>query len=359
MGLESEHTNQLLPKITNLTQEELADWAVSIGQKPFRATQLFQWIYFHQADSWEKMTNLSKAFRQTLPKHFSLTRPTIIKKQSADDGTIKILQKLDDDLEVESVLLVHDDHYTACISTQVGCAMACKFCLTAEMGLKRNLTAGEIVDQILNLNSLLPEGETIRNIVYMGMGEPFHNYENTIKSLDILLNTHGFNYSSRRITVSTSGIIPGIRKFGKESTKANLAISLNGVTQEARAKLMPVSKRYSLEELMQACREFPREARKRITFEYILMKDLTDSLNSAKALVKLLHGTKSKINLIVYNENPSLEFKSPSQASVKQFQQYLLDHGLIATLRASKGQGISAACGQLATDAKKQPTCAS
>lgn len=322
---------------------------MSVGQKPFRATQLFQWLYLHRADSWDLMSNLSQAFRQLLAKSFRIERIRIVNRQTAADGTIKILQCLDDGYEIESVLLQHEDHHTVCISTQVGCAMGCKFCLTAGMGLKRNLTVGEIVDQVLNLYTLLPEGGSIRNIVYMGMGEPFHNYENTIKSLTVFLNGHGFNFSSRRITISTSGIIPGIERFALESDKANLAISLNGVTQEARKKLMPISKRYALEDLIQACKNFPTESRKRITFEYILLKDVTDSLQSAKALVKLLHGTKSKVNLIVYNENPNLEFKAPEEITVRQFQQYLLDHGLIATLRSSKGQGISAACGQLAT----------
>ncbi len=333
---------------------ELSDWAVSAGEKKFRAQQLYQWLYLHKADSWESMSNLSKKFRELLAKSFRLERIKIVNQQSASDGTIKILQQLEDGQEIESVLLVHDDHYTVCISTQVGCAMGCKFCLTAGMGLKRNLTAGEIVEQVLNLWSLLPPGESIRNIVYMGMGEPFHNYDNTLKSLNIFLNDHGFNFSSRRITVSTSGIIPGIERFARETDKANLAISLNGVTQEARKKLMPISKRYTLEDLMAACRNFPQETRKRITFEYILMKGLTDSLQSARQLVKLLHGTKSKINLIVYNENPDLAFKSPDQEAVKRFQQYLLDHGLVVTLRSSKGQGISAACGQLATSKKKK-----
>ncbi len=341
--------SQEFTRITDFTREELADWAVSIGQKPFRAVQLFQWLYLHKINTWDEMFNLSKSFRSKLAQSFSLDRIPVIGQKTAADGTVKILQELNDGYCIESVLLPHNDHYTVCISTQVGCAMACRFCMTADMGLKRNLTAGEIVDQVFNLQSLLPEGENIRNIVYMGMGEPFHNYENTIKSLTIFLDTHGFNFSSRRITISTSGIIPGIKKFANEDVKANLAISLNGVTQEARKKLMPVSKRYSLEELMQVCREFPKDTRSRITFEYILMKDITDSKASAKKLVKLLHGTKSKVNLIPYNENPHFDFKAPGKRTVKEFQQYLLDHGIIATLRISKGQGISAACGQLAT----------
>jgi len=282
-----------------------------------------------------------------------LNRIEIIKQEIAKDGTIKIAQKLADDYQIESVLMNHDDHYTLCISTQVGCAMACKFCLTAQMGFKRNLSPGEIIDQLLNAYQFIPADKRIRNIVYMGMGEPFNNYDNTIKSLEIFLNPSGLNFSSRRITVSTSGVIPGIIRFGQEKeVKTNLAISLNGVTQESRKKLMPISKRYQLEDLIAACRDFPTESRKRITFEYILMDGLTDSIASAKQLVKLLHGTKSKVNLIPYNENEALDFKSSSENSIKAFQQYLIDHGLIVTLRRSKGQGISAACGQLATQKK-------
>ncbi|MFH2130699.1 MAG: 23S rRNA (adenine(2503)-C(2))-methyltransferase RlmN, partial [bacterium] len=230
------------------------------------------------------------------------------------------------------------------------------FCLTAKMGLKRNLTPGEIVEQVLNAQSLLPAGKTLRNIVYMGMGEPFHNYDNTIHSLKILLNPHGFDFSARRITVSTSGIVPGIERFAGESDlQVNLAISLNGVTQEARQKLMPVSRRYSLEELIETCKRFPVESRKRITFEYILMGGLTDSMASARKLVKLLHGIKAKVNLIPFNEHALLPYKSSEPETARQFQQYLLDHGILATMRVSRGQGISAACGQLATEAPARP----
>jgi 23S rRNA (adenine2503-C2)-methyltransferase len=352
-ALSSPDSQSSLPKITSFSLVELAEWVEKAGQKPFRAKQLFQWLYVHKAGSLEEMSNLSKGFRERLSREFTIDRIRIVDRKEAADGTIKILQQLEDGYEIESVLLKHDDHYTVCISTQVGCAMACKFCLTASMGLKRNLVPGEIVEQVLNLSTLLPEGKQIRNIVYMGMGEPFHNYENTLKSLNIFLDDHGFNFSSRRITVSTSGIVPGIRRFAEEVDKVNLAISLNGVTQEARERLMPVSKRYSLEALIQACKEFPSETRKRITFEYILMRGVTDSMTSAKKLVSLLHGIKGKVNLIAYNENPDLEFKSPDAKTVKKFQQYLLDHGLIATLRSSKGQGISAACGQLATRKKR------
>lgn len=341
------------PKITDLTEEQLKAWTAEVGEKPFRAKQLFQWLYLHKAKTLDEMKNIPKVYKQKIEAAFIIERAPIINQVVAPDGTIKFLQEMRDGSKIESVLMRHEDHNTVCISTQVGCGMGCKFCCTAKMGLTRNLTAGEIVDQVLNAESLLPKGQRVRNIVYMGMGEPFHNYENTITALDTFLNPAGLNLSSRRITISTCGVLEGIERFAKEEVKANLAISLNGVTQEARAELMPISRRHSLEELIKTCQNFPTEARQKITFEYILMKDLTDSMASAKALVKLMHGIKSKVNLIPYNENPTLNFKSPSMTRVREFQQYLLDHGVIATLRISKGQGISAACGQLATESKK------
>lgn len=344
-------------KITDQSEADLRRWAEENGEKSFRAVQLFQWLYLHRVSEWEEMKNISKKFLKKAAGRYSLKRIPIVEKQTATDGTVKMLQELDDGHHIESVLLNHGDHYTVCISTQVGCAMGCKFCLTARMGLQRNLTPGEIVEQVLNAQSLLPEGKTLRNIVYMGMGEPFHNYDNTIHSLKIFLNPHGFNFSARRITVSTSGIVPGIERFARErDVRVNLAISLNGVTQEARKELMPVSRRYSLDELIESCRRFPKESRKRITFEYILMGGLTDSLASARQLVKLLHGIKSKVNLIPYNDHSELPYRSPTPDAIRKFQQYLLDHGILATMRVSRGQGISAACGQLATEATARPS---
>lgn len=338
-------------KITDLTRDDFIQWVAENGEKSFRANQIFQWVYLHKIKNWEEMKNVSKKIRNKLAGQFSLETIPIIGKTVAPDGTIKFLQELKDGYKIESVLLKQEDRYTVCISTQVGCAMGCKFCLTATMGFKRNLTPGEIVDQVLNAHSFLPKEKQLRNIVYMGMGEPFNNYDNTIQSLKIFLDTHGFGFSSRRVTVSTSGVIPGIIKFGQEQDiKVNLAISLNGVTQDNRKQLMPISKKHSLEDLMKACARFPLGSRQRITFEYILMKDVTDSIDSAKKLVKILHGVKSKVNLIPYNENPDLEFKSPSKEKIKKFHQYLLDHGILATMRVSRGQGISAACGQLAVN---------
>ena len=340
------------PRITDLTEADLKEWLIERGHKPYRATQLFQWLYLHRVDSWHLMSNISQKFIEEISEAFSFPNLPIVNKSEADDGTVKFLQQLADGKWVESVLLKHENHYTVCISTQVGCGMACRFCLTATMGLIRDLSAGEIVEQVLNAYSLVPEGHNLRNIVYMGMGEPFNNYDNTIQSLKILLNPHSFGFSARRITVSTSGIVPGIERFAKEEmVRPNLAISLNGVTQASRKELMPVSRRYPLEDLIKACRQFPKESRKRITFEYIMLDGITDSLSDAKKLVSLLHGIKGKVNLIPFNEHPQLKYKSSPPEAVKQFQKFLMDHGLIVTLRTSKGQGISAACGQLAVTA--------
>lgn len=338
------------PGITDFTEPELIDWALKNGEKKFRIRQFFQWFYQKKVTSLDAMTDLSKSFRQKLGEHFSFARIPIVTRQTASDGSIKFLQQLEDGYHIESVLIRHGDHNTLCISTQVGCGMGCKFCLTSTMGLKRNLTAGEIVEQVLNGFALLPENEFIRNIVYMGMGEPFHNYENTMKSLEILLNPMGFDFSWRRITISTAGIVEGIQRFAAETkVKANLAISLNGVTQEERQRLMPITKKNNLDSLLSACRDYYRMTQNRITFEYVMLDDLTDSLASAKKLVRLLHGMKSKVNLIPYNESGNKEFRKSSEKRITEFHQYLLDHGIVATLRLSKGSDISAACGQLAT----------
>ena len=224
--------------------------------------------------------------------------------------------------------------------------------MTGTMGLLRNLKTAEIIDQILTVWGDLPDEQILRNIVFMGMGEPFHNYKNLLQALEILTDKHGFNFSQRRITVSTSGLLPKIRRFGKERIKTNLAISLNGVTDDVRSKLMPINKAYNLEELIKVCREFPLESRRRITFEYILIRNLTDSIEDAKGLIRLLHGLKFKINLIPFNSTPISKYQVPSPEQARKFQKYLLDHGVVAPIRISKGQDIQGACGQLVVGAK-------
>ncbi|OGG96442.1 MAG: 23S rRNA (adenine(2503)-C(2))-methyltransferase [Candidatus Lambdaproteobacteria bacterium RIFOXYD12_FULL_49_8] len=337
------------------TRADLKAWLVKEGQKPFNAEQIYHWLYAKGARDFWEMSNLSKSLRSLLSERFCLTPLLEVGHKTAQDGTIKLLLSLADQEQIETVLLRHSDHNTLCLSTQVGCAMACKFCLTAKMGLKRNLTPAEIVGQILAAKAHLPEGQGIRNLVFMGMGEPLHNYDNLILALKILLDPRGLDYSWRRVTISTSGLVEGIRRFWAEpEVRAMLAISLNGVTQEERQLLMPVSKRHDLESLIQALKEMPPEKKDRITFEYVLLRDHTDGMDQAKRLVALLNGIKAKVNLIEFNEHPDLPFRAPDPARTKAFQRYLLDKGLLATLRAARGQDVAAACGQLATDYAKQ-----
>tara|TARA_B100000579_G_scaffold429358_1_gene440967 strand:- start:155 stop:1201 length:1047 start_codon:yes stop_codon:yes gene_type:complete len=339
--------------IKNLSRQELRDWFKknensSRNIKSFRADQIFKWLYKKKVEKFDQMLNIGKMTRNILEDHFYISSLKVADLIRSSDGSIKYRILLDDGNSIESVFLPHDNHNTICISSQAGCAMGCDFCMTAKMGLKRNLEPSEIINQILTVFKELPEEIKIRNIVFMGMGEPFHNYKNLMQALEIITDEHGFNFSHRRITVSTSGLLPKIRSFGLEKIKANLAISLNGVTDEVRSKLMPVNKAYNLEKLIKACSEFPLESRKRITFEYILIQDMTDSLKDAKSLIRLLHGLKFKINLIPYNSTPGSKYFAPSPEKARMFQKYLLDHKIIAPLRISKGQDIQGACGQLA-----------
>ena len=339
-------------EIRNWTRLELRQWLEKQSEQdskiqPYRADQIFYWLYRRKVQDFSEMANIGKPTRNVLEKHFrigNLKRDQVLRSR---DGSLKYRLMLEDDKAVETVLMPHADHHTVCISSQVGCGMGCDFCMTGKMGLIRNLEVSEIVNQVLEAWQDLPEGANLRNIVFMGMGEPFHNYQNVMRALEIFTDVHGFNYSHRRITVSTSGLIPKIRRFGKEQIKANLAVSLNGVNDSVRSALMPVNKAYNLEKLVQACREYPLESRKRITFEYILIRNLTDSLEDAKGLIRLLHGVKFKVNLIPFNETPGGPYQRPEWPSIDAFQQYLLDRGVLATLRISKGQDIAGACGQL------------
>ncbi|MGK5093185.1 23S rRNA (adenine(2503)-C(2))-methyltransferase RlmN [Deltaproteobacteria bacterium TL4] len=336
--------------IKDLTYDELQMWMQENREQAYRAGQVFYWLYQKRVTTFEPMATLSKRLREKLENAFYISKLKRHNVLHSVDGTAKYVFELEDGNRIETVLMPHQDHYTVCVSSQVGCPMGCAFCMTAKMGFIRHLRTSEIIDQIIELWHDLPEGETLRNVVFMGMGEPFHNYNNVIRALMIMMHDHGMNFSSRRVTLSTSGLIPKIKKFATESVKANLAISLNGVTDEIRSQLMPVNNAYNLEKLIEVCKAYPLESRKRITFEYILFKGITDSLDHAKQLIKLLHGVKFKINLIPYNETPDSPFKKPAEAQVQQFQQYLLDHGVVATLRMSKGQDIQGACGQLITE---------
>jgi 23S rRNA (adenine2503-C2)-methyltransferase len=336
-----------IPLIQDVTRQELREWMVSQDLPAYRADQVYTWLYQRRVAGFGEMANLGKPAKFALGAHFRIGRLEPAEALHSKDGSIKYRFVLEDGRSIESVLMEHADHHTVCVSSQVGCAMGCDFCQTAKMGLVRNLTPGEIVMQVLAARCDLPDGGNLRNIVFMGMGEPFHNYANVMRALEIFTDEYGFNFSQRRITVSTSGLLPQIRKFGQERVKANLAVSLNGVTDEVRTQLMPVNRTYNLQRLVEACKAYPLASHRRITFEYILMKGVTDSVDDAKRLIRLLHGLKFKVNLIPYNEAPGSKYQRPDWEDVRAFQQHLLGRGVVATLRISKGQDVQGACGQL------------
>ncbi|MBN2643993.1 MAG: 23S rRNA (adenine(2503)-C(2))-methyltransferase RlmN [Desulfuromonadaceae bacterium] len=336
--------------LKNLTREQLVEFLAGIGKERFRSQQLMAWIYKRGVTDFDQMTDLSKDLRTTLKEKAYVSDWLPEATEVSRDGTRKYLYRLDDGETVESVRIPMDnDRATLCISSQVGCAMGCDFCLTGTFGFKRHLTAAEIVNQVC---AGLKDGP-LQNIVFMGMGEPLHNLDNVVRSLEILYDPAGLDYSSRKITVSTCGLVPQMAELGRRIT-ANLAVSLNATTDEVRDRLMPINKRYPLHELMAACRVFPLPAKRRITFEYILIRDLNDAIADAKRLVKLLHGVKAKVNLIPFNEHEGAAYRCPDETTISAFQTYLLDRNIVAVRRASKGQDISAACGQLKGKLEKQ-----
>ena len=342
----------------NIKDYTLADLSVllaSEGEPPFRAKQLFGWLYQRGITDFAQMSNVGKALRAKLAEHFTLGGLEVARVQTATDGTRKFAFRLHDGNEIESVLMPNRTHHTLCVSSQVGCAMGCDFCQTARMGLVRHLSAGEIVQQVVEAARHTDPGLFIRNVVFMGMGEPLHNYPNLARAIAILTEDHGFGFSARRLTVSTSGLVPAIRRFAAEGVRAQLAVSLNGVTDEMRARLMPVTRRWPIAEVLEACRSFPADYRHRITFEYVLLKGITDDLGNAKRLVRLLHGIRCKVNLIPYNPGPGSKYEAPNLEHCQAFQTELLERGMLATLRLSKGQDIQAACGQLAAPGRAAP----
>jgi len=336
-----------MENIKNYTLRELEAWMEREGEKPFRARQIFQWLYQKRARSFEEMTTISKPMRAWLAERFHLGEFERVRALQSCDGSTKYAFRLADGKEIETVLMPGESHTTLCVSTQVGCAMGCDFCMTARMGLLRNLEVGEIVQQVVEASRDLPEGAFIRNIVFMGMGEPLHNYVNLVRALESLSEDFGFGFSSRHLTVSTSGLVPAIRRFIHEGVRANLAVSLNAVSDEVRSRLMPVNRRWNIQDLMEACREFPKDSRIRITFEYVLIEGVNDALSDARQLVKLLHGIRAKVNLIPYNAPPGLPYSRPDMARVREFQEALLNRGILATVRISRGQDVQGACGQL------------
>jgi 23S rRNA (adenine2503-C2)-methyltransferase len=279
------------------------------------------------------------------PKFISTLHP--LKVEQAGDGTKKFLFQLEDENRIESVLIPDKSRLTLCVSTQVGCALGCRFCLTGKNGWKRDLKVSEILNQILSVRETLNDKASITNIVLMGMGEPLANYDNTTKSIELMAHPDAFKFSSRRITLSTVGLLPELERLAQKKIQFLLAISLNASDEETRSHLMPINRRYPLKKVLKACRSFPLRPRTRITFEYVLLEGVNDSSQDAKRLIKILQGIPSKINLIPLNEAPGIPFKRPSEEKTIHFQEILMQGGLTAIIRKSKGEEISAACGQL------------
>lgn len=335
-----------LPNLLDFTLAEMEEFISSSGKEKYRARQIMKWLHQSGSISFDDMTTLSRDFRETLAAIAQIHRPQIVKILTSQDGTKKALLRLVDGLFIESVLIPGKSHWTICLSTQAGCAMDCEFCLTASQGFKRNLLPSEIVGQLIALKHETPEGSEIKNIVMMGMGEPLANYENTLKSINILTCDFGPGISNRKITVSTCGLAPQIIQLGKDIC-INLAVSLNAPDDVTRDKLMPVNKKYPLKVLLEACRQYPMPGRRLLTFEYILISGINSSVQDARKLAILLKGLRCKLNLIVFNEYPGAPFKSPQPEEVAAFQQVLLDRNFTTIVRKSKGSDILAACGQL------------
>jgi len=327
--------------------EETRQWVETIGLKAYRAAQIRQWIFKALAGSFEEMTSLSKDARRSLDRSALLRVLEEKEVQVSKDGTRKHLFMLQDGKLIESVLIPERDHFTLCISSQAGCSMGCRFCLTGKQGFKRNLSPSEIADQVIQVRRSMDSPDRLTNLVLMGMGEPLANYDAVTKAVRNIVDQDGMNFSNRKVTLSTCGLVPQIRRLGEEVT-VNLAVSLNGSDNETRDFLMPVNRTYPLESLMSACREFPLPHGRRITFEYILIKDINDGDQDAKRLAKLLAGIKAKINLIPLNPHEGLDMSPPTQERMLSFQQILVDRQFTAIIRKSKGRDISAACGQLA-----------
>ncbi len=339
----------LKTNIKLLSREDLQSRLSELGLKKYRADQILKWMYSRYAASFDEMTNIAKPERQLLASHFFIPTPQIITTESSADGTRKFLFRLEDNHTVESVLIPDKGRQTLCISSQVGCQQACLFCLTGRGGFLRNLSAYEITDQVLDVSHILfREGARgVTNIVLMGMGEPLANLEEVLKALRVITAEYGLNFSPRRVTVSTDGLVPEMGKLGKSGIKVNLAVSLNATTDEVRSTIMPVNRRYAIEELLRACKRYPLEPRRRITFEYVLLKGMNDSAADAHRLAGLLRGIRCKVNLIPFNPFPGSEFGRPDDVAVRRFQKILLDHHYTAPVRESRGRDISAACGQL------------
>lgn len=344
-------------KIEGLTKLQILDVVLSLNEAKYRADQIYKWVYTKDAESIDDFSDVSKNFRGVLKKYLEFTR--IIPKEtirSNSDSSIKVLWNLEDGEHIESVILKDKERITGCISTQVGCRMGCKFCNTAQMGLIRNLMPSEIVRQIIELNRICQNNfsKDLSNLVFMGMGEPIDNIDNLIQSLNIILDGDGLGFSHRKVTVSTCGVINGLDKIFEMDKPVNLAVSINATTDDVRNKIMPVNNKFPIEQLLNYLKTVPLQKRKRVTFEYVLLKDVNDSLEDAKRLGKMIKKIPSKVNLIVYNETEGGRFKKTDYNKVLAFQKILTDMNITAFIRKSLGSDIKGACGQLRGEYNKK-----
>jgi len=334
--------------LVGMLPSELEDLAVTLGASRYRGRQVAGWLYRKGVVDLDAMTDLPRDFRTSLAERAVTTLPDLERATPSQDGSRKLVFRLDDGARVSAVVMPDDGRITLCLSTQVGCGYACAFCLTGTMGLTRNLTVAEIVGQLLAANALLSDGERVTHIVFMGMGEPLANYAALVQSLRILTDAKlGLGYSPRRITVSTVGLVSGIEKLGREDLKVNLAISLHAASDEIRSRLMPVNRAWGLEALMAAVRAYPLAPRQHVFFEYVMLDGVNDTPEEAQRLARLLRGIRAKVNLIPFNDWDGAAFRRPPLARILAFQTILLDAGVTTTVRWSKGEDIGAACGQL------------
>ena len=334
-----------MKNIKDYNMDELKEELKNIGEKPFRAEQIFKWLYETRVSTFDEMTNLSLELREKLKENYEIKQFKILKKQVATDGTKKYLFDVLDGNAIETVLMEYHHGFSLCVSSQIGCKMGCKFCASTGIPFVRNLSTGEIIEQIMAVER--DENIRISNIVFMGIGEPLDNYDNVVKAIKIINNPKGLNIGARHISISTSGLVPKIYKLAEENIQCTLSISLHATTDEKRSEMMPVNNAYNIEELLQACKDYIEKTHRRISFEYALAKENNDNLEDAKRLVKLLKGMLCHVNLIPINKIENGKYTKSTNENIMKFREYLNEHGIVATIRRELGSDIDAACGQL------------
>ena len=334
-----------MKNIKDYNLDELKNELKEIGEKPFRAEQIFKWIYEEKVETFDEMTNISLELREKLKSNYTMCNFNILKKQESKDGTIKYLFDVLDGNAIETVLMRYHHGNSICVSSQIGCKMGCKFCASTGINFIRNLSSGEIIEQIIRVEQ--DTKERISNVVFMGSGEPLDNYDNVVNAIKQINNPKALNIGARHISISTSGLVPKIYQLAEENIQCTLSISLHATNNEKRSSMMPVNNTYPIEELLQACKSYIDKTNRRISFEYALAKDNNDNLEDAKGLVKLLKGMLCHVNLIPINKINNGKYSKSSNENIMKFRDYLNDHGIVATIRRELGSDIDAACGQL------------